>query len=86
MARCAFFDLLAVGLDDAREALALRGQSPHGVVADLFFAASVRAFGIEVVARLCERLVAGGAPGIHFCTLNQSALTLDVCRKLGWVR
>ena len=49
-------------------------------------AASVRAFGIEVVARLCERLVAGGAPGIHFYTLNQSALTLDVCRKLGWIR
>jgi len=48
-------------------------------------AASVRAFGIEVVARLCERLIAGGAPGIHFYTLNQSALTLDVCRKLGWV-
>jgi len=46
-------------------------------------AASVRAFGVEVVARLCERLLAGGAPGIHFYTLNQSALTLDVCRKLG---
>ena len=48
-------------------------------------AASVRAFGIEVVARLCERLVAGGAPGIHFYTLNQAALSLDVCRKLGWL-
>jgi len=48
-------------------------------------AASVRAFGVEVVARLCERLVAGGAPGIHFYTLNQSALSLDVCRKLGWL-
>lgn len=47
-------------------------------------AASVRAFGVEVVARLCERLVAGGAPGIHFYTLNQSALSLDVCRRLGW--
>lgn len=48
-------------------------------------AASIRAFGIEVVARLIERLVAGGAPSIHFYTLNQSALTLDVCRRLGWL-
>ena len=48
-------------------------------------AASVRAFGVEVVARLCERLVAGGAPGIHFYTLNQSTLSLDVCRRLGWI-
>jgi methylenetetrahydrofolate reductase (NADPH) len=47
-------------------------------------AASIRAFGIDVVARLCERLVAGGAPGIHFYTLNQSALSLEVCKKLGW--
>ena len=48
-------------------------------------AASIRAFGIEVVARLCERLAAGGAPGIHFYTLNQSALTLDICRALRWL-
>jgi methylenetetrahydrofolate reductase (NADPH) len=46
-------------------------------------AASVRAFGLDVVTRLCERLVAGGAPGIHFYTLNQSALSLEVCRRLG---
>jgi methylenetetrahydrofolate reductase (NADPH) len=46
-------------------------------------AASIRAFGIEVVARLCERLIAGGAPGIHFYALNQSGLTLEICKRLG---
>ncbi len=46
-------------------------------------AAAVRAFGIEIVTRLCERLIAGGAPGIHFYTLNQSALSLEICRRLG---
>jgi methylenetetrahydrofolate reductase (NADPH) len=46
-------------------------------------AASIRAFGVEVVARLCERLIAGGAPGIHFYALNQSALTLEICKALG---
>ena len=45
--------------------------------------ASIRAFGLEVVTKLCERLIAGGAPGIHFYTLNQSALTLEICRRLG---
>jgi methylenetetrahydrofolate reductase (NADPH) len=46
--------------------------------------ASIRAFGLDVVTELCERLIAGGAPGIHFYTMNQSALTLDVCRRLGF--
>lgn len=45
-------------------------------------AASIRAFGLDVVTRLCERLIAGGAPGIHFYTLNQSALSLEICRRL----
>ena len=45
-------------------------------------AASVRAFGIEVVTRLCERLISGGAPGIHFYTLNQSTLSLEICKRL----
>jgi len=45
-------------------------------------AASIRAFGLDVVTKLCERLIAGGAPGIHFYTLNQSALTLEICRRL----
>ncbi len=46
-------------------------------------AASIRAFGLDVVTRLCERLIAGGAPGIHFYALNQSGLTLEICRRLG---
>ena len=46
-------------------------------------AASIRAFGLDVVAKLCERLIAGGAPGVHFYTLNQSTLTLELCRRLG---
>jgi methylenetetrahydrofolate reductase (NADPH) len=46
-------------------------------------AASIRAFGLDVVTTLCERLIAGGAPGIHFYTMNQSALTLELCRRLG---
>ena len=45
-------------------------------------AASIRAFGLDVVTRLAERLIAGGAPGLHFYTLNQSALTLEICRRL----
>ena len=45
-------------------------------------AASVRAFGIDVVTELCERLIQGGAPGLHFYTMNQSAVTLEICRRL----
>lgn len=45
--------------------------------------ASIRAFGLDVIAQLCERLVAGGVPAIHFYTLNQSALTLELCRRIG---
>ena len=46
-------------------------------------AASIRAFGLDVVTRLCQRLLDGGAPGLHFYTLNQSALSLEVCKRLG---
>ncbi|WP_367066252.1 methylenetetrahydrofolate reductase [NAD(P)H] [Oryzisolibacter sp. LB2S] len=46
--------------------------------------ASIRAFGLEMVGRLCEQLVAAGAPGLHFYTMNQSTATLALCRHLGW--
>ena len=44
--------------------------------------ASIRAFGLDVITGLCERLIAGGVPSLHFYTLNQSALTLEICRRL----
>ena len=45
--------------------------------------ASIRAFGIDVVAALCDKLLAAGAPGLHFYTLNQSALTKAIWERLG---
>jgi methylenetetrahydrofolate reductase (NADPH) len=45
-------------------------------------AASIRAFGLDVITSLCEKLIAGGAPGIHFYTLNQSALAVELARRL----
>ncbi len=44
--------------------------------------ASIKAFGLDVVTDLCEQLRAGGAPGLHFYTMNQSATTLEICRRL----
>ncbi len=44
---------------------------------------SIRAFGLDVVTELCARLVELGAPGLHFYTLNQSALSLEILRRLG---
>jgi len=45
--------------------------------------ASIKAFGLDVVTDLCEQLRAGGAPAIHFYTMNQSAPTLALCERLG---
>jgi len=45
--------------------------------------ASIKAFGLEVVTDLCEQLRAGGAPALHFYTMNQSAATLALCENLG---
>jgi methylenetetrahydrofolate reductase (NADPH) len=44
---------------------------------------SIRALGHEVVVRLCRHLLAGGAPGLHFYTMNQSAPTLRLWADLG---
>ncbi len=46
-------------------------------------AKSIKAFGQEVVADLCQRLERGGAPGLHFYTMNQAQATLALCEALG---
>lgn len=43
---------------------------------------SIKAFGVDVVTELCARLLDGGAPGLHFYSLNQSLPTLAICAGL----
>ena len=45
--------------------------------------ASVQAFGLDVVTQLCEKLLAGGAPGLHFYTLNQAGPSQEIWKRLG---
>lgn len=48
--------------------------------------ASVRAFGLDVVAGLCEKLLADGAPGLHFYTLNQAGPVTALWDRLGFAK
>ena len=43
---------------------------------------SLRSFGIDVVTALCERLLEGGAPGLHFYTMNLSTASGKIWRNL----
>jgi methylenetetrahydrofolate reductase (NADPH) len=43
---------------------------------------SIRAFGLDVVTELCQRLLAAGAPGLHFYTMNQAGLTTEIWKRL----
>jgi methylenetetrahydrofolate reductase (NADPH) len=45
--------------------------------------ASVKAFGLDVVTHLCDKLLAGGAPGLHFYTMNQAGPTSTIWQRLG---
>lgn len=45
--------------------------------------ASVQSFGLDVVTQLCEKLLAGGAPGLHFYTLNHAGPSLEIWERLG---
>ena len=44
---------------------------------------SIRAFGLDVVTDLCDRLLEGGAPGLHFYTLNQAGPSSTIWQRLG---
>ena len=44
---------------------------------------SIKAFGLDVVTDLCDQLRNGGVPGLHFYSMNQSAATLEIVRRLG---
>jgi methylenetetrahydrofolate reductase (NADPH) len=44
--------------------------------------ASIKAFGLDVVSGLAERLIAGGVPGLHFYSMNQAAATTAICQRL----
>ena len=43
---------------------------------------SIRAFGLDVITDLCDRLLAGGAPGLHFYTMNQHEAPSAICSHL----
>ena len=45
--------------------------------------ASIKAFGMDVVTELCDRLLSGGAPGLHVYTMNQAGPACTLWQRLG---
>lgn len=46
--------------------------------------AAIKALALDVVTEMCERLLQGGAPSLHFYTLNQAGLVSTICQRLGY--
>jgi methylenetetrahydrofolate reductase (NADPH) len=44
--------------------------------------ASIKAFGLDVITDLCDQLRNAGVPGLHFYTMNQSAASVELCKRL----
>ena len=44
--------------------------------------ASLRAYGLDVISALCEQLLTGGAPGLHFYTLNRANATMKIWQRI----
>jgi methylenetetrahydrofolate reductase (NADPH) len=47
--------------------------------------ASIKAFGLDVITDLCDQLRNAGVPGLHFYTMNQSAASAEICKRLNLV-
>ena len=68
--------------------LAIDGGGIRGLIPALLLAEierrTVRRIGVSYATELCRELLDGGAPGLHFYTMNRAAATLEVCANLGW--
>lgn len=47
--------------------------------------AQIQSIGLDVVTNLCEQLIKGGAPGLHFYTLNRAQTVLEISKRLGFL-
>ena len=76
-------DLMGELPDDLVDVMGWRDEIDASMLAYGEDVDSIKAFGLDVVTDLCERLRAAGVPALHFYTMNQSATVLEICRRLG---